>query len=177
MKKAKIFNNLLTLQNFIILFLSIAIIVISVITINSKAKCKIENEEINITYQKPEDIKALCQRDYFFNNSDSYMISICDDKLYVNKNDGEYKELSLNNISYIYKFMNLEETSFFFLTSKGELYNLSSDNIINETYELTKLNHKNIITLKEFYVGYTKEDAYQRYLYAIDKDNNMIMLK
>lgn len=174
MEKAK---KLLSVQNFIILFLLIAIIVISVITINNKAKCKVENESVNITYKKPDDVKTLCQRDYFFNDSDSYMFSICDGKLYVSKNDEEYKELSLDNVSYMHKFMDLEETSFYFLTMQGEVYYLSSDNVINESYELITLDYKNIVTLEEFYVGYTKEDAYQRYLYAIDNDDNMITIK
>lgn len=122
-----------------------------------------------------ETNETLCQRKYYYGTS-KYTVSLCDNKLYINTDD-IYTELNIENPLYLYDYYTSSETTYYIITEDKTVYEISSTNINNKKYELTKLDLKNIINIKEFYVGYEKEYAYSSGLYAIDEDGKMHLIK
>lgn len=153
----------------------IFVLVLSIIIFNpnkpKEVESKFDAEEVN------KDDSIYCQREYLYNGSDTYLISICDEKLLVSKNNSSNKTLNIKKPKYLYSFLTISEYTFYILTENGNLYLLSKDEIINEKYNLEKLDLSNIVDVKEFYKGYTEYDAYTHGIYAIDKNNKMHLLK
>lgn len=174
-KKEKKFNvkELLTFKNFIILGL-IAIIIVMALTDKTVEKEKKESFEVKLT---TEDDYAYCQRIYHYESSDMHSIITCDGNAYVSKNSGEDTKLEIENVAYIYNFLTISDNLIYFLTKNGDVYYLSTENLLNEQYTLEKLDLKEIAYITEFYIGKSKDDAFSNRIYAVDKTGKMHLIK
>lgn len=170
-------KSILSIKNLIILFLAAGVIVLSVIAFGSNEKCVKEKESANVSYKYNGDYETLCQRAYYFTDTDSYVISLCDNKLYVNKNNSENKEVKVKDVAYLYNFTTPDNVLIYALSNNGDVYHLSPKNIENDSYKLDKLNYKNIVEIRSFYGGSSKEYAYEPVIYAIDNKGNMNKIK
>lgn len=176
-KKEKKFNfnikDLLTFKNLIILGL-IAIIIVLLLTEKTAEKERKEKFELKLT---PETDYAYCQRIYHYEGTDMHSIITCDGEVYASKNGEEDKKLDVENVAYIYNFLTISDNLIYFLTKTGEVYYLSTENLLNEQYTLEKLDLKEITSINEFYIGKAKEDAFSSKIYAIDKSGKMHLIK
>lgn len=169
----KKFKKFLTFQNFIIVILSIIVILMLFSNKETKVSEKINNPKLEL----PTDY-TYCQRIYFYNDNDTYTISSCNGIVYVRKNNEVEKKVELENVMYIYDFYSTGVGNLvYILTKDGNVYHLSKEAILSSEYAVEKLELENIYTMKNFYVGKAKEDAYSNKIYAIDIEGNLHLIE
>lgn len=170
MKKLFSFKNI----TFLLLISIIAILIF--IIFNFKNDTPTSNQEKNKPYKYDEE-KTICQHEYYYYNNDTYLISLCNNKVYITKNNVDRKSLEIDNPIYLYNYYTIDNSLFYILTSDGNVFYLPVDNINNESYTVEKLNLKNIVNIKDFYIGMNIDDSYSYKIYAINKNGDMELIK
>lgn len=171
----KILKKIFCIQNVTVLFLIIMIILlaISILKFKDNRIC----EDNNTSSYKFDNNKSYCEREYYYSNNDTYIINLCDKKLSINKNSGKTIDIDIEGAKELYNYYTIDGNLFYILTTSGDVYQLPVENIINESYTVEKLDLKDIKIIKDYYIGSTALDAYNYKVYAIDKDNNMNIIK
>lgn len=171
----KLLKKIFCVQNVTIFFLIIMIILLTIAIVKFKDNEVCENSNSD-TYNF-DDNKIYCDREYYYSSSDTYLINLCDNKLSISKNNESPNEIDIKEIKELYNYYTISGNLFYILTKNGDVYQLPVENIINESYTVEKLDLKNIKEIKDFYIGSSILDAYNYKIYAIDKNNNMNIIK
>ncbi|HPF82839.1 MAG TPA: hypothetical protein PLV83_01540 [Bacilli bacterium] len=165
-------KNIIPRVYLVMMVIIIIGLVVCIISVNKKG-----SNSSKLKYEYDES-KTICQRNYYYNGDDTYRISVCNNKVYINKNSGTDKQINIKeDVVYLYNFITTDGNAFYFLTEKGHVYNLLQDNIKNDKYNVTKLGLKDITNIGLFYTGVTKDDAFNAKIYAVDKNGKMNAIK
>lgn len=170
MKKVFSFKNVTILS----LILIIAVLIFVIFGFKNSTPTITEKEAISYKY---DEEKTICQHEYYYRNNDTYLISLCNNDVYITKNNSDRKKLQIDNALYLYNYYTIDNSLFYILTNDGNVFYLSVDNINNESYTVEKLNLKDIVNIKDFYIGINMDDSYNYKIYAINKNGDMNLIK
>lgn len=170
MKKMFSFKNVTILS----LISIIAVLIVIIFNLKNDAPTIIQKDAVSYKY---DEEKTICQHEYYYYNNDTYLISLCNNDIYITKNNSDRKKLEIDNASYLYNYYTVDNSLFYILTNDGDVFYLSVDNINNESYTVEKLDLKDIVNIKDFYIGMNMDDSYNYKIYAINKNGSMTLIK